>query len=107
MSEKHVYFDSGAVKREFIEHAHEEGKFIHHVQQDLEPVIDLATQMREEHHKVGARTGDEHHMVPIAEIPLMVYEQAVREGWYDDSAAWRRWLNDPQNAVFRVTPGRV
>jgi hypothetical protein len=46
-------------------------------------------------------------MVPVAEIPLLVFERAHREGWLHDKAAWRKWLNDPVNKVFRVTDGRV
>lgn len=45
-------------------------------------------------------------MVPVAEIPMAVYERAVREGWADDKQAWRKWLSDPDNKVFRVWTGR-
>ena len=38
-------------------------------------------------------------------VPLFVYEQSEREGW--DEKDWARWLNDPDNALFRVWPGRV
>lgn len=42
-----------------------------------------------------------------ARIPMPVVAQAFREGWADDTARWRRWLNDPDNAAFRVWQGRV
>jgi hypothetical protein len=38
-------------------------------------------------------------------VPLFVYEQSEREGW--DQNDWARWLNDPDNAHFRVWRGRV
>ena len=38
-------------------------------------------------------------------VPLTVYEQSVQENWDDDR--WKRWLNDPDNAAFRVWKGRV
>ena len=38
-------------------------------------------------------------------VPLTVWEQSEREGW--DEKAWSRWLNDPDNAAFRVWRGRV
>ncbi len=38
----------------------------------------------------------------IGEIPMVIYNQAVREGWADDPAAWRRWIKNPDNAMFKV-----
>jgi hypothetical protein len=38
-------------------------------------------------------------------VPLFVYEQSVREEW--DEKRWAQWLNDPDNAAFRVWRGRV
>jgi hypothetical protein len=38
-------------------------------------------------------------------VPITVAEQALREGWDDND--WKKWLNDPDNAAFRVWPGRV
>lgn len=38
-------------------------------------------------------------------VPLFVWEQSEREQW--DEADWAKWLNDPDNAAFRVWPGRV
>lgn len=40
-----------------------------------------------------------------AHIPRAVYDQAVREGWVHDRAAWKRWANDPDNKAFRVSYG--
>ncbi|HEY4252997.1 MAG TPA: hypothetical protein VGM87_17435 [Roseomonas sp.] len=42
-----------------------------------------------------------------ARVPLTVIDRAMREGWMNDRAAWRRWLNDGANAGFRVWQGRV
>ena len=38
-------------------------------------------------------------------VPMVVYEQSVLEQW--DDARWNRWLNDPDNAVFRVWQGWI
>jgi hypothetical protein len=38
-------------------------------------------------------------------VPITVAEQALREQW--DQRDWNRWLNDPDNAVFRVWRGRL
>lgn len=43
-----------------------------------------------------------------AVIPDVVLNRAFREGWFHDAAAWRRWMNDPDNRAFRVEhAGRV
>jgi hypothetical protein len=46
------------------------------------------------------------HMKLVARgVPVAVYEQSVREEW--DEKRWARWLNDPDNAAFRVWRGAV
>lgn len=41
----------------------------------------------------------------LARVPMTVYEQSLVEQW--DEADWKKWLNDPANAAFRVWPGQV
>lgn len=41
----------------------------------------------------------------VARVPMTVYEQSLLGQW--DEAAWKKWLNDPDNAAFRVWQGRV
>lgn len=38
-------------------------------------------------------------------VPMTVYEQSVLEQW--DDKRWNQWLNDPDNAVFRVWQGWI
>lgn len=38
-------------------------------------------------------------------VPAFVWEQSEREGW--DEKRWAQWLNDPDNAAFRVWRGTV
>jgi hypothetical protein len=38
-------------------------------------------------------------------VPLTVVEKSMREQW--DDRDWAKWLDDPDNAVFRVWQGRV
>lgn len=44
---------------------------------------------------------------PICVVPNSERARAVREGWIDDDDAWKRWMNDSDNAYLRVTRGRV
>lgn len=50
---------------------------------------------------VPARQTNRH----VARVPLTIYEQSIRESW--DENDWKRWLNDPDNAAFRIWKGRV
>lgn len=44
---------------------------------------------------------------PLAVVPKSEQSRAIREGWVNDDDAWRRWMNDSDNAYLRVTRGRV
>lgn len=44
-------------------------------------------------------------MRPIAEVPMAVYQQSLIEEW--GPKEWRQWANDPANAPFRLTEGRM
>jgi len=48
--------------------------------------------------------GEFHH---VARIPMTLVTQMMREGIWGDKDAMRKWLNDPDNSVFRTRPGRV
>lgn len=41
----------------------------------------------------------------VARVPMTVYEKSILEGW--DEGDWKKWLNDPDNAAFRVWKGMV
>ena len=43
----------------------------------------------------------------VAEIPMVVYQRACREGWAQDSAQWKKWLNHSDNKPFRTWKGKV
>ena len=102
---KENYFYDGDVLRGVSSEAHEPDKFTIHTAQNLDQVTDLVKQMREENEVIGHRKS--RNLVPIAEIPMIEYERACREGWQHDPKAWKKWLNDPTNQAFRVTDGRA
>jgi len=47
------------------------------------------------------------HFRHVARVPMVIVQQAIREGWHRDKAKWRAWLNDPDNRAFRIWQGRV
>jgi hypothetical protein len=85
-------------KSEFVT---EDDKLHYHTTQDVAPVIDHVKKLRDNTLKPGK---DLRH---IAEVPMIIWQKAVREGWSDDSAKWKQWLNNPDNKVFRTWQGKV
>jgi len=67
--------------------------------QDVAPVIEEAKRLAE-----GPISKD---FKPVAVIPDVIVEKMMREGSFNDPAALKKWINDPQNDVFRIWRGRV
>ena len=67
--------------------------------QDVSKILDNIHEMREH------TSHNNPNMKLAARVPVPIAEQAMREGWDDED--WKRWLNDPDNKMFRVWPGRV
>jgi hypothetical protein len=44
-------------------------------------------------------------MRPMATIPQSVLNQSIKEGWVNDDAAWRKWMNDADNNKLRIAGG--
>ena len=79
--------------------ATEDDKVVYHTQQNIEPVIEHCKMLAE--NKPGA---DLRH---VAEVPMVIYQRAIREGWANDMKQWKSWLNHSDNKVFRTWGGRV
>lgn len=43
----------------------------------------------------------------VASIPISLYWDLKSKGIVDDQAAFKRWLNDPDNRFFRTRPGVI
>ena len=84
------------LKSEFIT---QDDKTIYHTAQNVRPVIEHARALRE------LKPGK--NFRHAAEIPQVIWNKALREGWHNDPKAWKKWLNDPDNKPFRVWPGRI
>lgn len=46
-------------------------------------------------------------MHKVASIPMPVMMELHRKGILEDEKAFRKWLDDPDNKVFRTRPGRL
>ena len=51
--------------------------------------------------------GDSQFSHRVARIPMVVVEQMMREGIWGDQDRMKVWLNDPENAPFRTTKGKL
>ena len=100
MAERKVtYRDDGAVKRTMI--WEDDAPETVHVQteQDLTQAVENNKIMRELHPRRS------NNKLIARGVPIQVAEKAMLEGW--DEQDWKRWLNDPDNAAFRIWKGRV
>lgn len=79
----------------------EDDQLIYQTKQDINPVVDHVKFLRDNTTKHGK---DMRH---VAEVPMVLWQKAVREGWQKDEAKWKKWLNDPDNEIFRTWKGKV
>lgn len=102
MSRKFVYHRGKEITRVLhCDPLDPDGEAVVETIQDLEPLIEENKRLRE------LNNGRGEHFALLGRVPVHVYERAVREGWAEDQAKWRAWLNDPDNRAFRVNEGHV
>ena len=51
--------------------------------------------------------GDSQFSHRVARIPMLLVEQMMREGVWGNQDKMKIWLNDPVNAPFRTTKGKL
>lgn len=84
---------SGGLHRATIAHYDEDGDTLHIEEKfDVEPAIIEAARMSD------TRPGDTFRQ--IGEVPMWAVHKAMREGWYHDQTAWRKFLRE--HPVFKV-----
>lgn len=91
-------------KREVFHYDNVEEAMVIENEQDTTPVLDR--------NKYDMNTSNGSFMgsqmqYHVARIPLVIYEDLVRQGIADDEKALRRWLDDPDNRFMRTHPGRL
>jgi len=96
---KVVYRNDGAVKRTMV-WEDDQPDIIHvYTEQDLTQAIENNKILREQHPRRST------NKLVARGVPIQVAEKAMLEGW--DEQDWARWLDDPDNAAFRIWQGRV
>lgn len=99
MERKVVYRNSDGVRRTTIWDEERPGEITVHTEVDVTQAIENNKIFRELHPRRST------NKMLARGVPLTVAEQAMREQW--DERDWARWLDNPDNAVFRVWQGRV
>lgn len=93
------YYHLDGVTRKSVYDEDMPGKVRIFTEVDMEGVLESVKRTREE--RQVAKSDNK----LVARVPLTVMEQSIHEQW--DEADWKRWLNDPDNAAFRIWQGRV
>lgn len=90
----------GSVLKTLHGDAHEPDRMVEVTHEDLDPLIATVSRLRE-------TRKDPDGMKLAALIPVHVVEAMMRDGSWNDEAALKRWMNDPQNECFRVWKGNL
>ena len=98
-------FDSNLItKTTRYFHDNGDGTYTIESQADVEDIITDA-KIRDNHFRPNANWKGEMHM--DARIPTSIVFELKRTGQLFDQRAMKRWLNNPDNRMFRTRPGRV
>lgn len=98
METRFVYRNADGVKRTGITDSENPGLFTVYTEVEMDEVLESIKRARE-----SQTPGSTNKL--LAKVPMTVMEQSIHEQW--DEADWKKWLNDPDNAHFRVWQGRV
>ncbi len=58
-------------------------------------------------HGKATYKGDSQMSHRVARIPMIMVEKMMREGIWGNQERMKEWLNNPENAPFRTTKGKL
>jgi len=93
--------DYGA-RRTQIMHTQSDNEVVIETLQNVDDILDITKQQYND--SAGERFGTR---AQVARIPAVVWGDLVRSGIAFDPVAFKKWLNDFDNRVWRTRPGRV
>lgn len=70
--------------------------------QDIDPILEENQMLRNQ--RSGFKGDGFHH---VASIPIVVYEQLLKEGIAQDEDRFKAWLNRSDSDVFRTLKGKI
>lgn len=98
MESRIVYRNDGVVKRTSIVDSETPNILRIDTEIDWESTLESIKRDRELHPVKSANK-------LVARVPMTVMETSIHEQWDDND--WKKWLNDPDNAAWRIWQGRV
>jgi hypothetical protein len=98
MERKHVYRNSDGVRRTLHWRDDDPDSFAINTEVDV-------SQLVKHNAEIEALLPQRATNKLVARVPLTIYEQSIREDWDEDQ--WKHWLNDSDNAMFRIWKGKV
>ena len=84
--------------------------------QDVEPLIDMnkkESNLGNDALRFKGELGKHAGMTKVASIPLVVVQQLAKKGIMStaggikDKVRFKKWLNDPENSVFKIYNGNI
>lgn len=84
--------------RKITYHEEDSQRFIE-TSQDVTEIVKAASIISEE------RPGKDFRLAAL--IPETILNKAFTEGWFHDETAWKRWANNPDNAMYRTWQGKL
>lgn len=98
MEHRFTYRDSDGIRRDMITDEERPGEFKVYTEVQMDEIL-RGIERDRDLQPVRATNR------LLARVSMTVMEQSIHEQW--DEGDWKKWLNDPQNAPFRIWPGRV
>lgn len=96
--------ENKAIGQKQYMHEHEDGSL---TIQTTQVVDEIAEENKQTFNQFDERANWKGEMHRVASIPMSIYYDLKRKGILDDPSAMKKWLNDPDNRVFRTRPGQV
>jgi hypothetical protein len=97
---KRIYRARAGVVRATLHDNDRPGDVVIKTSMDVEPVLDSIARDRE----IMRNTGD---MKLVGRLPLIIVEDLIRRGIYDDPDAFDRWWNSIEANPWRIWKGRI
>mgnify|MGYP005995709547 CR=1 FL=1 len=82
-------------------HVKGNGEYVVETQQDVSAITEAN---KRQYNEASGKYGE---MNKVASIPISVYYELKRKGIADDPKAFKKWLNDRDNKVFRTRAGTL
>lgn len=98
MESTYVYRNSDGVKRTMVVEDTNPDAFKVYTEVQMDEVLDNIKRTRDLPQTKSANR-------LVARVPMTVVELSIHEQW--DEGDWKKWLNDPDNAAFRIWQGQV